>query len=78
MRKWCAVFDDARQKEEVVDEAERDEGMLKRFDAAAKTKFAMWIEDTSTEQGDVLRVCGHCPIEIRVRHEAWKKGNKGR
>ena len=59
--------------------------MLKRFDAAAKAKkldgrkvIGMWVEDTSTEQGDVPRACGHYPVEIPQRHEAWKRRNKAR
>ena len=79
MRKWYAVFEDARQDKKVVEEGERDVGMLKRFDAAAKTMelggrkvIGMWVEDTSTEKAT-------CPEPAAVARQksdsAMKRGN---
>ena len=79
MRKWYAVFEDARQDKKVVEEGERDVGMLKRFDAAAKTMelggrkvIGMWVEDTSTDKAT-------CPEPAAVARQksdsAMKRGN---
>jgi hypothetical protein len=36
--------------------------------------MGMWLIDSSTQQGDVIKIHGLVPEPIRMRHEAYLRG----
>ena len=76
---WYAVYMNKPQEETHTEERAPRAVVLKRFDDRVKMAemhhgcavIGMWLIDEATEQGDVVRIYGAVPIEIRTRHEAY-------
>ena len=76
---WYAVYKNKPQEETHTEERAPRADVLKRFDDTVKMAemhhgcavIGMWLIDEATEQGDVVRIYGAVPIEIRTRHEAY-------
>jgi hypothetical protein len=74
-----AVYKNKPQEETYTEERAPRAAVLKRFDDTVKMAgmhhgcavIGMWLIDEATEQGDVVRIYGAVPIEIRTRHEAY-------
>ena len=66
-------------KESATSADERRE-MLRRFDEAAKKELyngrkphGMWITDHESEQGDVVRIYGAVPNNVRAEHQRYSE-----
>jgi hypothetical protein len=86
MRRWYVIPrgpQEANLITDVVEEGDLGAEALKRFDAAWKAReyqgrevIGMWIEDKSTEQGDVIKAEGRIPQDVAIQHEEYKARTK--
>jgi hypothetical protein len=76
---WYAIYMNKPQEETHTEEGAPRAAVLKRFDDTAKLAgmhdgravTGMWLIDEASGQGDVVRIYGAVPIEIRTRHETY-------
>ncbi len=82
---WHAIFKDKPQDTYCTKEQAPPAAVLKRFEHAmalgmhdGRVVIGMWLIDSSTQQGDVIKIYGLIPEPIRARHEAYLRGKPGR
>jgi hypothetical protein len=80
---WCAVFKDKPQEASCTEERTPRSIVLQRFEHAmalgmhgGRAVIGMWLLDSSTQQGDVIKIHGLAPEPIRARHEAYVRETK--
>ena len=78
---WYAIFKDKPQDTYCTEERTPHAAVLQRFEHAkalgmhdGRTVTGMWLIDSSTQEGDVIKIHGLVPEPIRVRYEAFLKG----
>ncbi len=82
---WYAIFKDKPQDTYCTEERTPRAAVLQRFEHAmalgmhdGHAVIGMWLIDSSTQQGDVIKVYGLVPEPIRVRHTAYLREKSSR